>query len=108
MKPPRTTGYQPDQPGPQGPPPRGGSSAQRPEVEVAPANYAANAAMRALWIRTGAVIDGTRESMAFEAVVSVMLSRLTREMRRAYGTEHAKFVLQRFVDTMEDLAENDR
>lgn len=79
----------------------------KPEVVVPPREYAVDAAMRALWIKSGLMIDDAREGLAFEAVVSVLLSRLTREMRRSYGTAYAKQVLQRFVETMEQSARND-
>jgi hypothetical protein len=62
-----------------------------------------------LWRHTGTLIEVARINMPDrELLFSVLLSRVTRELRREYGDATAKAMLQGFVDTMAAAAEGDR
>lgn len=77
-----------------------------PEIEPInepPDAFASDPDTIILWQKTGAIIDLAMKHMARGMVFSVMLSRLTREVRWAYGEHTAKRLLQGFVDTTEDL-----
>ena len=55
----------------------------------------------ALWDETGNFIGTALARMERGKAFSIMLGRLQHELREAYGTEHARKVLQAILDTME-------
>ena len=56
----------------------------------------------------GSIIFGMQADLGHDLTFSILLSCLTREMRRAYGTDAAKEVLQGFLETMDTAAQYDR
>jgi hypothetical protein len=80
----------------------------KPRVEVPPDSFHMDSRMAEMWTLTGWLINAARRDMTLDDVASVMLSRITRELRREHGTAEAKAVLQGLVDTMEQVAEGDR
>lgn len=57
---------------------------------------------QAAWEAVGALVGTLQRAIGSDMAFSLVLSRVTREMRRAYGTENAKAVLQGFLDTWTD------
>jgi hypothetical protein len=55
----------------------------------------------ALWNETGNFIGTALAQMERGKAFSIMLGRLQRELREAYGAENARRVLQAIMDTME-------
>jgi hypothetical protein len=71
-------------------------------------NYRAPADAIVLWQHAGTLIEVARARMTDrELLFSVLLSRVTRELRREYGDAAAKAMLQGFVDTMDHAAQGD-
>jgi hypothetical protein len=59
------------------------------------------------WEVTGLLITNTRVTLGNEMAFSIMLSRITRELRRAYGLQCAIETLRRFLDTMDEASRYD-
>jgi hypothetical protein len=80
-----------------------------PTIIVPPDDHQMGAIEMALWDSIGVNLDVARRiGMPPEQIHSIALSRMTRELRREWGTEAAKVILQSFVNTMDAAAEGDR
>jgi hypothetical protein len=83
------------------------------KVTVPGPDYRASSAETAIWDAFGAFIELSRHAVRLGAldddgaVFTVLLSRLSREMRREYGLEEAKAAFQGIADTMEQVAHYD-
>jgi len=78
------------------------------QVVVPPAEYAADYDMQVLWRKMGVLIEVAQERMAFDMVASVILSRVTREMRRVHGVETTRKALELLAASMDEVAKHDR
>jgi len=78
------------------------------EVYLAADDYEADTDMRVLWLKLGTLIGVARQHLDVERLHGVLLSRLTRELRRDLGVEGAREVLQGYIDTMEQAGKGDR
>jgi hypothetical protein len=77
------------------------------KVFVPGADYRADPDMIVLWNKLGVLMSVARTKMNRDVVFSVSASRLTRELRAAYGVEVAKMFLQAFIDSMDEAAKGD-
>jgi hypothetical protein len=77
------------------------------KVFVPGADYRADPDMLVLWRKLGVLMDVARTRMHRDQVFSVAASRLSRELRAAYGVEVAKMFLQAFIDSMDEAAKGD-
>jgi hypothetical protein len=78
------------------------------EVFAPAADFSSDADMTVLWHKIGVLIQVGIEHIGPSRTYSVLLSRVTREMRRELGTDGARAALQGFVDTMGQAAAGDR
>jgi len=60
------------------------------------------------WVSMGTLFESAREDLGEETAFSVLLSRLTREMRRYIGSEAAAEVLRGMAATMGQAARYDQ
>lgn len=60
------------------------------------------------WEVAGTLITNTRLTLGNEMAFSILLSRIMRELRRAYGVKVAMETLQGFLDTMDTASLHDR
>jgi len=81
-----------------------------PELDVyAPDGvYQADADMTALWEEVGALFEVAKQRLGFDVAISVILSRVTRELRREHGVDGAKETLRQYIETMAKASEGDR
>ena len=60
------------------------------------------------WVSMGLLFEQVQEDLGIETAISVLLSRLTREMRRHLGIEGGAEVLRSMAATMAQAAKYDR
>lgn len=77
-------------------------------VEVPPPDYRTSSPETELWDSIGGLIALARHAVGDDMAFSIVLSRVSRELRRVAGTTNAKTIFQGMADTMEEAAENDR
>jgi len=78
------------------------------EVYIPDDEYKADTDLRVFWLKLGTLIGVARQQLDVERLHGVLLSRLTRELRRDLGVEGAREVLQGYIDTMDEAAKGDR
>jgi hypothetical protein len=77
-------------------------------VTVPGPDYRMSPAQAAVWDAFGAFIGMARRALPNDGgAYTVLLSRLSREMRREYGLEDAKAAFHGIADTMEEAAKFD-
>jgi hypothetical protein len=62
---------------------------------------------RALWDTLGAIIKTAREGLGDDVAFSVVLSRVTRELRRGVGPDETADILRGLADTQHEAAKAD-
>jgi hypothetical protein len=77
-------------------------------VRVPPLDYRiTDPAQRAAWDLLGVLITTARAQMGDDAAFSVILSRVTRELRRVVGPDEAAAILNGLADTQHEAAKAD-
>lgn len=77
------------------------------KITVADLDFRANEEMAACWHGTGGWFVLMQRQIGKEMAYSIMLSRISRELRRDYGLDEAKKVLRDVADTMDQVSEAD-
>jgi hypothetical protein len=60
------------------------------------------------WLGTGGWISAIRRELGDDMAFSIVLSRVSRDLRRTVGIEDAKRIFHEMAATMEEAAEGDR
>lgn len=77
-------------------------------VMVPEPDYRMSSAQTEVWNAFGMFIDLSRRGLRDDgALFSVLLSRLSRELRREYGLADAKAAFHGIADTMDKAAQHD-
>jgi hypothetical protein len=63
--------------------------------------------MTALWDATGALFALAKNKFSDDVVYTIILSRITRELRRDFGPDAAAAALHQYADTMLQAAQYD-
>jgi prophage regulatory protein len=77
------------------------------EVRVPPANVGLNAAQRALWDAIKAAVARARPDLTRDELLTVLVSGISRELRRELGPDGAATVLRGFADTQREAVKFD-
>jgi hypothetical protein len=77
------------------------------KVMVAGLDYRADDQMRKFWFGTGGWISAARRQLGDDVAFSVILSRVSRDLRKAVGIEAAKRVFIDVAETMDEAAKGD-
>jgi hypothetical protein len=78
------------------------------EVSVPDAEFRLPPAATEMWDAMGELISISQSTLGNDMAFSVLLSRLTRELRRLHGTDAATDVLRGLMATMTEAAQYDR
>lgn len=70
------------------------------DVFVPPADWRMGNKERVLWQATGLVFEGGKISVGFDMAISIMLSRLSTELRREKGLDMAMEAFRKIAETM--------
>lgn len=77
-------------------------------VTIPPLDYRVTDPMHhAAWDMLGVLIGTCRQQLGDDAAFSVILSRVTRELRRAVGPDEAAAILHGLADTQHEAAKAD-
>jgi hypothetical protein len=60
-----------------------------------------------LWRQTGILLETSHKFLKSEMVFSIMLSRIAKDMRRAFGPGIAEKIMRGFADTMDAAGKGD-
>jgi hypothetical protein len=77
------------------------------KVIVPSLDYRASDQMRSFWLGTGGWISAVRRELGDDMAFSVILSRVSRDLRKAIGVEAAKQVFIDMAATMDEAAKGD-